>query len=214
MDPAILNKLDAFFAQGKPQHFKRGGILIRAGDNPPGIFSIKSGIVRQYAISKKGDDMVVNIFKPHAFFPMSWAMNNTPNNYFFDGMTEVDALRVSKEAAQDFIKSNPDVLYDLLSRVYSGTDGLLMRMMYLMSGDAYTRLVAELVIQAKRLGRKANAGSSLEVLISEKELAAQSGMTRETVSRAMKMLRDRGLVLFTASTLVIKDLGKLEDELK
>jgi len=41
-----------------------------------------------------------------------------------------------------------------MSRVYTGTDGILMRMAYLMSGEAYSRVVTELLIAAKRFGRQ------------------------------------------------------------
>jgi len=205
VDAKIQKKLDDFFKQFKHQKYKKGEILIRADDNPPGIFYLKSGYVKEYAISKKGDELVVNIFKPISFFPMSWAINSTPNMYFFEAVTDLEVWRVPKDKALEFIKINPDVLYDLLSRVYKGIDGLLIRMTYLMAGNAYARLITELIIFAKRFGTSYH--------ISEKDLAASSGMTRETVSREMKMLKNKGLVSFQKGKLLIKDINGLEGEL-
>lgn len=205
MDSTIAKKIDLFFTQFKRQTYKKGEILIRADDNPSGIFYLKEGYVKEYAISKKGDEIVVNVFKPIAFFPMSWAINDTPNTYYFEAVTNVELFRAPKEKVIDFIKNNPDVLYDLTSRVFKGTDGLLTRMTYLMSGNAYARLITELIIHAKRFGKAAH--------ISEKDLADQSGTTRETVSREIKKLKNKGLITFIQHTLVIKDLQKLEEEL-
>lgn len=205
MDSKIQKTLDDFFTQFKHQKYKKGEILIRADDNPPGIFYLKKGYVKEYAISKKGDELVVNIFKPISFFPMSWAINNTPNMYFFEAITDLEVWRVPKDKALEFIKTNPDVLYDLLSRVYKGTDGLLTRMTYLMSGNAYARLITELVIYAKRFSNPLH--------ISEKDLAASSGMTRETVSREVRILKSKGLVSFQKGKLLITDTNKLEGEL-
>ena len=87
---------------------------------------------------------------------------------------------------------------------------MLTRMTYLMSGNAYARLIAELLIYAKRFG---NGQNVVDVQIAEKDLAAQSGMTRETVSREMKILKDKGLVVVRKNILAITDLEKLEDEL-
>lgn len=179
--------------------------MIRADDDPPGIFYLKKGYVREYAISKKGDELVVNIFKPFSFFSMSWAINNTPNMYFFEAVTDLGVWRVPKDKALEFIKANPDVLYDLLSRVYKGTDGILTRMTYLMAGNAYARLITELIIYARRFGNPIN--------ISEKDLAASSGMTRETVSREIKKLKDKKLITFQKGKLLIKDISGLEEEL-
>lgn len=207
----MAKKLEDFFSGHKQQVYRKGEILIRADDKPPGIFYLKEGTVKKYAISRKGDELIVNVFRPISFFPMSWAMNGTPNTYFYEAMTDLKISRAPGEEVVKFVKSNPDVIYDLLSRVYKGTDGMTERMTYLMAGNAYARLVAELLIQAKRFG-KVNK-DSVELKISEKDIASLSGMTRETVSREMKILKDRKLAAFSKNILQIFDVNKLENEL-
>lgn len=213
MDKQLLKKIDSYFTRFKHQIYKKGEILVRADEDPTGIFYLRKGIVKEYAISKKGDELVLNIFKPVSFFPMSWAINNTPNNYFFEAITDLEVWKIPKDQALTFIKNNPDILYDLLSRLYKGTDGLLTRITYLMSGNAYTRLITELLIQARRFGKQDNNKISIEIKASEKELAAQSGMSRETVSREIKHLKDKKLLQFVKNTLIINNLSKLENEL-
>jgi CRP/FNR family transcriptional regulator len=210
MNEYIEEKLDNFFKIYKHQVYRKGEILVRADDNPVGIFYLKKGNVKQYTISKKGEEVIVNIFKPTAFFPMSWAINKTPNVYFFEAMNDVEVWRAPEEDVIVFIKNNSDVLYDLISRVYRGVDGVLTRMTHIMSGDAYTRLIAELLIYSKRFGKGKNV---VELHVTEKDLAAQAGMTRETVSREMKVLKDKGLVVLKTNKLILKDVLKLEDEM-
>jgi CRP-like cAMP-binding protein len=166
VDTVIAKKIDKFFTQFKHVTYKKGEIIIRADDNPSGIFYLISGNVRKYAISKKGDELVVNIFKPISFFPMSWAINNEPNEYFYDALTSLEIYRAPKEKVVEFIKNNPDVLYDLISRVYRGTDGMTRRMTYLMNGNAYARLNIELIIHAKRFGKKIDNSAKIEVKVS------------------------------------------------
>lgn len=210
MDKNIAEKLEDFFTQYKHQTYKKNQILIRADDSPSGIFYLKNGMVKEYLISNNGDEVVVNIFKPISFFPMSWAINSTPNNYFFEAMTDLEVWKAPKEEIVSFIKNNPDVLYDLISRLYKGMDGLLQRMTYLMSGLAQGRLILELLIYAKRFG---NDKIPVIVDISEKDLAAQSGLTRETVNREMKKLKDHGYVSVKQNTIVILNIQKLEEQL-
>jgi CRP-like cAMP-binding protein len=214
MDTPIVQNIENFFKQYKRLIYKKGEILIQAENNPSGIFFIKSGMVKQYAISGKGGELVLNIYKPNTFFPMNWAVNKTPNKYYWEAITEVEVWKAPVDEVVTFIKDNPDVIYDLLSRVYRGTDGMLLRMAYLMSGSAYTRLVTEIIIHAKRFGRyKAVPEGSYEIDIAEKDLATRSGMTRETISREMKLLREKGLVTFNKKLLIIHNLEKLEEEL-
>ena len=166
--------------------------------------------MRQYIISKKGDELVINIFKPHAFFPMTWAVNKTPNSYFYEAVEDAEVYKAPPEDVLAFIKTNPDVMFDLLSRIYRGAEGILAKMTYLMSGNAYARLVTEIVIYTKRFGK----GEDREdVTVSERQLASLTGMTRETVSREMRSLKAKGLVEFSRNKLTIPDMEKLEKEL-
>jgi CRP/FNR family cyclic AMP-dependent transcriptional regulator len=209
MDEQVRKQVEDFFGRFKKQSFRKGEILIRADDDPAGIYYIREGIVKKYAISHKGEELTVNIFKPHAFFPMSWALNSTPNTFFYEAATDVEVWRAPREDVVTFVKNEPEVLFDLMKRVYRGTDGMVVRMLYLMGGSAFKRLLTELLIHAKRFGTKDEKGV-ITCQISEKDLAAQAGMTRETVSREMKILKDRKLVTFANGVLRIEDISKLE----
>lgn len=211
MNEEIAKKLAKFFSKFKTSKYKKGEILIRAGDNPSGIFYLTEGYVKKYGISKKGDELVVNIFKPISFFPMSYAINHSQNDYYYEAVVPITAVRAPAERVDLFVRENPDVLYDLLSRVYKGTDGMTARMTYFMAGNAYARLVTELVIHTKRFGLKKD--SEIEVKVTEKDLAAQTGLTRETVSREIKLLKDKGLLTTKNHSIIIHDLKKLENEL-
>ena len=213
MDEVIIERLEAFFSQFKKQTFRKGEILVRADDNPTGIYYIKEGIIKKYAISHKGEELTVNIFKPHSFFPMSWAMNDAPNSFFYEADTNLEVWKAPKEEVLKFIKDEPGILYDLMKRVYRGTDGMSMRMIYLMAGSAYARLITEILIHARRFGAKDNKTGVITCPISEKDLAAQAGMTRETISREMKLLKHNGLVKFAGGVLTIPDIINLESEL-
>lgn len=212
MDEQVHKKLETFFTQFKQQKYRKGEIIIRADDDPMGIYYLAGGQVRMYLITSKGDEIVLNIFKPISFFPMSWAMNGTKNSYYYEAATEVFLCRAPKDAVLAFLKENPDVLFNLLSRVYKGLDGLLSRMAHLMSASAYSRLIIELIITARRFGIQNDAREIL-ITISEKNLGTQTGLTRETVSREMKVLKDKGLVALNKNVLTIKQLDLLEAEL-
>ncbi len=208
MDSVIQQKLEVFFAKYKKQQFKKGEVLIHAGDAPSGIFFLQKGTVRMYLISRNGDELVLNLFKPVSFFPMSWGMNELPNFYYFEAMDDVIVCRAPREKVMVFLKKNPDVLLDLLSRLYRGIDGVLSRMAYLMAGNAYARLITELIIMTKRFGIAGKDG--IAFAITEKELSSFAGMTRETVSREMRTLKAKNLVTFQKNILVVRSLDALE----
>lgn len=207
---SIATKVQEFFSTYPLRQDSKGQILVHAGDNPPGIFYLITGQVQQYDISDKGEPVVVNVFKPGAFFPMSWAINKTPNQYFFETATDVEYILAPAKEVVQYLQTNPEVTFDLLARVYSGTDGLLRRMAHIMGGSARTRILFELLVQTSRFGRPED-GKSYLVKLSEQELANRAGLSRETVSRGLGGLKD--LVTVTREGMLIHDPLLLEEEL-
>lgn len=205
-------KIVTFFTGYPIRTFDKRQILIGPDDPLPGIFYIIEGRVSQYDITSNGTEVVVNVFKPRAFFPMSSAINNTPNAYFFEASTHVVAHVAPPADTVQFLRNNPDVTFDLLTRVYRGTDGLLRRTAYLMGGDAQSRLLFELLNAAYRFGELQKNGMTF-VPIKETDLARHAGMARETVNRRLQNLKKAGLLEITHKGFAISDLAKLEARL-
>ncbi|MDB5161809.1 MAG: hypothetical protein JWM52_317 [Candidatus Saccharibacteria bacterium] len=212
MDFDIHEKVQSFFETYPKRTYPKDQIMIFGGESPEKVFYMISGKISQYDISYRGDEIVINIYKSPAFFPMVWAMNKIPNRYFFkaDEVSEVHMAPADDVVA--FIKQNPDVMFNLVSRLYKGIDSLLERTVYLMSGSARSRIMYELVIEANRFGTKI-AENCYEIHISESDLGSHVGLARETVSREVKRLKDKGLVEVVAGNIILKDLASLKEQL-
>ncbi len=207
-DTVVRTKVDTFFADFPLRKYPKGHILIFAGENPDYIFYTVEGRVRQYDVSYRGDEVIVNMFKPLSFFPMSWAINRSDNKYFFKTETAAQFRVAPADEVMEFIVQNPDVLLDLLRRIYRGIEGLHGRMVHLMSGTARSRLIHELLGDIKRFG-SGDGQSSSDITATETDLAARSGLARETVSRELKKLKASGLVEVANNTIHIIDLAEL-----
>lgn len=212
MDDTILNVIDNFFSGYRTKRIKKGQIIIYAGDTPAGVYHIQSGKVRQYDINYRGDEIVVNVFKSPAFFPMSWAINRGENRYFFEAMTDVELQLAPADDVVDFLKAEPEVMYNLLSRLYSGVDGLQRRMAHLMGGSARSRVLFELIVECVRFGTPQEDGSYV-LSVNGSELAKSSGLTRETTNRELSKLKTHGLITHQGKSLVVKNMKELQEAL-
>jgi len=206
----IKSQVNKFFSSYPLQQVSKGKVIIQAGDDPTGVIYLTKGNVHQYDIASNGEQIVVNVFKPPAFFPMSWAINKTPNQYFFEATSNIEYRLAPAEDAVQFLHDNNDVTFDLLARVYLGTDGLLRRMAHLMGGSARTRLLFELCVQATRFGKSASDGT-IRLVMNERDLAMRAGLTRETVSRELGSLKD--IITVSREGFLVKKLSLLEEEL-
>lgn len=209
MSKDIKQIVGNFFENYPLRRFDKGEVLIRPEERLENIFYLVEGSVIQYDISSAGNEVVVNAFKPGAFFPMSLAINHKPNYYYYEASTSVTVRIAPAERIVEFIKEQPDVMFDLLSRVYSGTDGLQRRMAHLMGGNARSRLIFELMNAAYRFGEHTPEGTL--VPLTENDLARRSGLSRETISRAMNKLKTEGFVAVQPSGVIIFDITNLED---
>lgn len=205
MDKQIINKLNQFFGKYPGIKFKKNEILIKAGDEPKGIFYLINGNVRQYSIDNEGNEATLNIYKPHTFFPMSYAVGEYKNNNFFEAIEEVEVKKAPKNELLKFIKKEPEVMLDLLRRLYRGLEGVLSQLRILMSGTARQKLITVLLISAKRFG------TSLK--FTHQDLANMAGISRETVSREMNTLKKQNLVDYSGSFITFFDINNLEGEL-
>jgi CRP-like cAMP-binding protein len=207
MDISIQSQIEAFFDGFPLRRAAKGQILIPAHEAPQHIYHLVEGRVKQYDISYRGDEVVLNTFKPPAFFPMSYAINRTPNVYFYEAEIDAEYHQAPFDDTLEFLLSHPDVLFNLLSRVYSGTDGLLGRLAHLMAGSARSRVLYELLIECRRFG--APRGHGMVIDLNESDIAAHAGLARETVSRELKALKDTDVVSIIKQEIFVNDLGKL-----
>ena len=206
----VTTKVEKFFSKYPEKTYDSGMVVIFAGDEPPDVISIQSGQIIQYEVSPQGDKVIINSFQSPAFFPMSWAINKTPNAYFYEVQTRAKVRLAPPEDVLKFLVQNPDVALDLLSRVYRGTDGLLRKMAHLMGGSANSRLLYEIIISVKRFGEPTGKNSYV-LQTTETDLAARTGISRETASREMRKFIEMKLLEIQRGTLTVPDLRKLED---
>lgn len=198
-----------YFQQHPAKHLGKGQVLLRPGDTITKVPYIESGSIIQYDISSAGNTVIVNAYKPGAFFPMSAVMNHLPTDYFFEAASPTVVRLAPAAHVIAFLHDNPAVTYDLLRRVYRGVDGVLSRTVQLMGGSATSRLVYELINAGYRFGQL-NPDGSRFLPMSENDIAKRTGLSRETVNRVGRELKKQKLIRVSVHGIDIPDLAALE----
>ena len=212
MEKSINRKVEAFFKKYKPMKFGKKEIILSSNEKAPGIFFLKSGLVRQYTISKTGEVLVLHIFRPGSFFQMMWAINNTPNCYYYEAITPVEVWCSPFYDVSEFLKKEPDILYYFTARLLKGLDGILHRMEDLVLNNAYTKTASLIAYFAKNFGQKQNGNIVIKVPLTHREIAAWIGTARETASLQVETFKKKGMIYYQGRTMVVTDLKNLETE--
>lgn len=205
-------KLDLFFLQFKQSYYKKGEVILRADEVPPGVFYLRTGYVRDYTLSKDAEELCLIIYKPGDIFPIPWVIINKPHEHYLEAMTRVEIWYSPKEQFLQFIKTNPKVLFELTSRISTRLSGLLDRMKYLVFGNAYAKVCSILLICGERFGRTSGNSTIIQVPLTHKDIATLVGLTRETTSRQIIKLFKKKILSQKNHLIVIENPKKLVRE--
>ena len=204
---------EAFYKQFKIRNYKKGEMLIRADDDPQGIFCLTKGYVRQYTISKTGFELTLHILKPISYFPMVWAVNGTPNVYYFEALTPVEVGRAPRDEVVNFIKDKPAIIFELLSELIQDYAESLTRIENLVFSDAYRRVISVLLYIAKHFGEEHGKSVIINHRFTQQDIATLVGVARETASNEMVKLEKKGLVKYIDHSIILESIKDLNSEL-
>lgn len=208
-----VKEFETFYKQFKIRTYKKGEMLIRADDDPQGIFCLIKGYVRQYTISKSGFELSLHILKPISYFPMVWAINGTPNVYYFEALTPLEVGRAPREDVISFIKDKPKIIFELMSELVEDYAESLTRVEHLVFSDAYRRVISILLYIAKHFGEQTKKGVIVRHRFTQQDVATLVGVVRETASNEMAKLEKKGLIKHVDHSILFENIEKLEKEL-
>lgn len=214
MPNAFDEKIEQFFSKFDTKRvYDKKEVIIRADDDPPGVFYVKEGYARLYTLSSTGQELTLNIFKPGSYFSLMWALGDTANSYYFEALTKIEVLRAPKQALVEFVRKEPEVLFELTRRILIGLDGFLGVMESLMFGNSYNKVAIVLLVAARRFGKKEKDGEVvIDLPLTHQIMSTLAGLTRETTSMVIKEFEKAGIVSKKGRFLIVKKMEKLELE--
>lgn len=213
MKPVFHQAIDDFFRQYPERQYKKGQILLLAGETTQAGFYLINGRVRAYDVTYRGEELVVHGFTAPALFPLSLIMRRSETAYIYEASTDITIRQAPVEAVLKLLNTNPAVVYELLCELCEAFDTVLERVVYATSSSARSRLVYSLITECRESGERQQDGSYV-VTLNERELGARAGLSRETVSREAKTLKITKLIEIRHNEVVIPNLARLERYLK
>ncbi len=208
------NKIINFFSKYSNNKYKRDQIVISSNEAPTGVIYLKTGFVKQYTYSPDGQEILLHIYTPGAYFPMTWAIAELPNKYFFKAITNIETHVASRKDFSAFLAKEADVLYELTYRLIHGIAGLLERTEVSAYGNGYHKIISTLIYITKHFGEKQGSEVIITENFTQAEIASFAGLARETAAYELKKLEDKGLITKNKRQLSIPNITKLHAEME
>lgn len=192
----MKNLLQGFFTKSKPLFYKKGDMVINPEEKSHLIFYIKNGYVQAQSMSEDGKELILYVAGPGSCVPIIPLLANKKNEYYWKAISPVEAYKWPFEKTVKFLKRNPSLLLDLFSNSANVTYEITKRMESLVFNSAQDRIKAIFPYLVKHYGKRRGNQTVIKHRLTHHELAAWTGLNRETVSRKMKLLEKSGFISY------------------
>jgi CRP/FNR family cyclic AMP-dependent transcriptional regulator len=212
MTEATIEKtITGFFSNHKPIMLKRGQVIIRPNEDLNSIIYLKTGVVKMYTLSEEGDELTLHLFTARSFFPMMLRLSGKTNAYYYEAVEDSQGMIAPTEEVLKWLKSEPEVLFDLTSRFSSAIMGLLTRIEGMAFQDAFAKMVSLIIYLAEKFGEDREGVVHITLILNHQDIASWLSIRRETASRQLEKLQKTGLIQVKDQHIIIPNLSKLKD---
>lgn len=206
------DSIETHFSDGVIKHFSKGETILDGFHAPQGVFLIKEGFVKAFTITKSGQENLMLIHDAGEFIPLIWALDGAhPEGLCYQAMTDVTVLKTSKERLRSSMDENTWLSREILKQSVNIITAYAQRIQTLGLRTAQERLIAELISLTERFGKTHGKEVLIDAPITHQEIADSINMNRETASRALGVLFEKGLVKQVDHLFTVQRIDKLED---
>jgi CRP-like cAMP-binding protein len=207
---ALGTQADELLAAGTPRRFAVGAILIREGQPLSSILLVRSGRVKVTTLSADGREAVLSISGPGEVLGELSALDEQPPSATLVAMEPVETIAVSVGAFRTFLTEHPTAMLAVL-RTITGRlrEGDRKRLEFAVT-DTLGRVCSRLVELAHKHGVPHGDSVRITLPLSQEELAAWTGSSREAVAKSLRTLRERGYIETHRRSITVVNLGGLQ----
>jgi CRP/FNR family cyclic AMP-dependent transcriptional regulator len=205
LDPQEREELETI---GSVRRYRRGDVLFHQGDDAGAVIVLLEGHVKA-AMLNDGREVILAFPGPGEILGELSAVDGQPRSGTVRAVDDIEALVVPGSTFRAFLERRPRVALVLLRSVAArlrASDRL--RVDYAVN-DVVVRVAGRLVELCDRYGAEDGAGIDVGLSITQDELAAWAGASREAVAKGLALLRTLGWVQTERRRIIVLDLPAL-----
>ncbi len=208
LDEAALGRVAAGM---RSRRFRRGEVIFHLGDPGDALFVIVSGEVKISLPSETGDEAILATLGPGAVFGELALLDGAPRSASATAISAAETVVLPRDRFRELIATEAGVRDALLASIAGELRRLTTHVEELHFLDITGRLAARLV-RLSQEGGVAHAGDGsiqLRRNLTQGDLAAMVGCTRQSVNKLLGQFADDGLVRLDRGGIVVIDLDGL-----
>ena len=189
--------------------YRRNEIIFHRGDPGGSLHIIESGQVKILIQSEEGEELLVDILQEGDFFGELAVLDGYPRTATALALRNTSTKMLGREQFLKFLRGSADAAVSVcmaLSERLRESDERLAEIVFF---DLSERLGRRLLRLARTYGRRTAEGIVLDIPLSQRELAAFVGATRQSVNKALSQWEKDGIVRRDGRSLILLDPQRL-----
>ncbi|WP_267243670.1 Crp/Fnr family transcriptional regulator [Streptomyces sp. PR69] len=199
----------ALLAEGAPRSYRPGEVMIRERDTTTYVLALLSGWAVVSVETERAARLILAVRGAGEVVGDLAAVDQGPRSATVTALSRVDAVSVSGGRFRGFLAARPHATSLIMRQLSARLRSADSERRSLASATVLQRLAARLAELAERAGRTQDGGTVVELPLPQHDLAAAIGATREAVAKALRQLREHGVVRTANRRVTVVDMRAL-----
>lgn len=189
--------------------FGKGATLYEAGDRDRMFFFIRRGVVKVGRVTDDGNEIIYDIRKDGDVVGVMCALEPLRRDRAV-ALEPTEVIAVPYSEILDSLQKNRTVLQQIMEVMCHALSGAYDQADLLSTRNTVDRLIKLLLKLANELGRPSGHSVEIKAHLSQEEIARMMAASRERVSGALNILRDRGMIQYSRGGYLVVDVKALK----
>lgn len=210
MEALTSGEREALLELGHERAWERGDVVVRAGERADSAIVILEGWLKIHKSTAAGAEVILGLSGAGDLLGEISAVGDGVRSASAAALTPVRAVVLPASGLRRFLASNQRAMLALLDMSLARLHDADARRIEFGTSESLARVTSRLVELAERFGRPLADGTiDVGLPINQEELASWSASSKESTARALRTLRELGLIETQRMRLLVRDVDRL-----
>lgn len=169
------------------------------------MYMIETGSVRVISIGRSGQELTLNVLGPGEIFGELSILDGQLRSATAITLVPTVVWLLSQADLNEFMSKYPPVNQAMIQILVERVRATARRLEAMTFQDVLGRLAFELLSLADRSGQPSEQGIEITIPLTQVDLATMVGATRESVNKAVSVLRSKELIVVDGTRWLLQD---------
>jgi CRP/FNR family transcriptional regulator, cyclic AMP receptor protein len=189
-----VSELEMIAAASRRKQYPKRSIVFYEGDRGEYLLVVLDGRVKVSLLGRGGEELLIRTLKRHDFLGEIALFDDAPRSATVIAVERTEVLEIGREPFLEIVAKQPPIALKIMTQLAKEVRRATEQLRTLAMFDVHGRVLRCLLTIALDNGQCNRTRMVIKPRPTVAEIARMVGCERETVSRAMVMLRENGYV--------------------